>query len=74
MDFAHNVTAHVPSEQTCEKMIYYTYHRYIIALRYVFVDVSSNYSGSGKIYYTQHRYMVILQYATEYVSAHHAVF
>jgi hypothetical protein len=52
MDFAWNATGHVPSEQICEKMIYYKHHRYIIALHYVSVDVSSNYSAAGKIYHT----------------------
>jgi hypothetical protein len=39
-DVAYSATAHVPAEQICEKMIYYTHHRYIIAPHYVSVDVS----------------------------------
>jgi len=44
-------------------MIYYTHHRYIIALHYAPVDVSSNYSAATKIYHTlHHRCMVTPHY------------
>jgi hypothetical protein len=52
VDVAYSATAHVRSEQICEKMIYCTHHRDIIALHYVSVDVSSNYSAARKIYHT----------------------
>ena len=70
MDVAYSATAHVPSEQICEKMIYYTYHSYIIALHYVSVDVSSNFSPAGKIYHNSHQCMVTLQYVCVDVSPH----
>jgi len=41
MDVAYDATAHVPSEQICEKMIYYTHHRYMFRPQYVCADVPS---------------------------------
>ena len=41
MDVAYNATAHVPSEKICEKIIYYTHHKYMVGPQYVCADVPS---------------------------------
>jgi len=56
MDVAYNATAHVPSEQICEKMMYYTYQRYMFSPQYVCADVPSGSLTVGMICYTYHRY------------------
>jgi hypothetical protein len=64
MDVDYNATAHVASEQICEKMIYYTYHRYMFGPQCVCADVPSGYLTVGKICYTHHRYRDALHYVS----------